>query len=427
MARILLGVSGGIAAYKALELVRLATGSGHAVRVIQTPASRRFVGPDSFVALSGAPVLFFEDEADPLRGAYPGEEPAGELPISHLALAERADLYLIAPATANTIAKLAHGFADNLLTAAALACRAPLLVAPAMNERMYLHPATQQALSQLKARGVQVIAPGRGRLASRGEEGWGRLAEPGELLARCEQALAGGDGHEHERSLAWLRGRRVLVSAGGTREPIDAVRFLGNRSSGRMGYALAGAASRAGAEVMLVSANAQLPAPAGVRVLAVQSAADLEREMIAASPSADLIMMAAAVADFRPREPADGKIKRAGRKRLTIELERTGDILAQLVGARRAGQLIVGFAAEHGEAGILEARRKLKEKGVDAIVYNDIADPTLGFDAEENAVTVLAHEGERRLARAPKPTIAEGILTALHELGATRQLADTSA
>lgn len=424
MARILLGVSGGIAAYKALELVRLATGAGHAVRAIQTPASRRFVGPDSFAALTGAPVLFFEHEADPLAGAYPGEPPGSEQPISHLALAERADLYLIAPATANTIAKLAHGLADNLLTAAALACRAPMLVAPAMNERMYLHPAIQQALAQLQERGVEVIAPGRGRLAGRNEQGLGRLAEPSELLARCEQALARGNGNERA---TWLCGRHVLVSAGGTRERIDAVRFLGNRSSGRMGYALAAAAARAGATVTLVGANVHLPDPPGARVVAVESAAELERELIGAAAGADLILMAAAVADFRPLRPAEGKIKRAGRERLSIELERTGDILARLVAGRREGQLIVGFAAEHGQEGIAEARRKLQEKGVDAIVYNDISDRALGFDSEENAVTVLTQRGERTLARAPKRAIAEGILAALAELGAVRRLAGTSA
>jgi phosphopantothenoylcysteine decarboxylase/phosphopantothenate--cysteine ligase len=424
MARILLGVSGGIAAYKALEFVRLATGAGHQLRVIQTPASRRFVGPDSFCALTGAPVLLFEHESDPLRGAYPGEELGSEQPISHLALAERADLYLIAPATANTIAKLAYGFADNLLSAAALACTAPLLVAPAMNERMFLNGATQEALRRLAERGVILIAPGRGRLAGHGEEGIGRLAEPEELLARCELALAerGGD-----RKTGWLRGRRVLISAGGTREPLDAVRFIGNRSSGKMGYALAASAVAAGADVTLVAANVALADPPGVRVIAVECAAELERELLAAAADAELILMAAAVADYRPRDVAEGKIKRAESERLTIELERTGDILARLVANRNERQLIVGFAAEHGSEGIGHARAKLNEKGVDAIIYNDIADPDLGFDAEQNAVTVITAAGERELARAPKRLIAERILAALGELFALEQLAGTSA
>ncbi|HEX8714082.1 MAG TPA: bifunctional phosphopantothenoylcysteine decarboxylase/phosphopantothenate--cysteine ligase CoaBC, partial [Solirubrobacteraceae bacterium] len=242
MARILLGVSGGIAAYKALELVRLATGAGHAVRVVQTPASRRFVGEASFAALSGAPALVSEFERDPMRGAFPGDRPPAHDPLSHLELVANADVYLIAPASANTIAKLATGTAADLLSSCALAATCPVLVAPAMNNHMYEHAATQANLTTLRQRGVHLIDPGSGRLASLGEEGVGRLAEPPQLLAECERLLA-------RSGLRDLDGLRVLVSAGGTREPIDGVRFLGNRSSGRMGVALAAAARRRGARV----------------------------------------------------------------------------------------------------------------------------------------------------------------------------------
>ena len=269
MARVLLGVSGGIAAYKALELARLATLAGHGVRVLMTPAATRFVGPPSFEAIVGAPVLSDEFERDPLRGAFPGEAPLTHDPIGHLALAQNADAYLVAPASANTIAKLAAGICDSMLTTSFLACTAPRAVAPAMNDRMYADPATQANLALLAERGVTVIDPERGALASRGEHGVGRLAEPARLLAEVEALLP------HSRG-AW-DGLRVLVTAGGTREPIDAVRFIGNRSSGRMGLALAAAAARRGAEVTLVSANVTLPAPAGARVVEVETTARARR------------------------------------------------------------------------------------------------------------------------------------------------------
>src|SRR5947209_16066245 len=232
MARLLFGVSGGIAAYKALEATRLAIKAGHVVRVIQTPSSEHFVGRASFEAITGAPVLLGEFEPDPARGAYPGEPVPERAPISHLALVDRAEVFLIAPASANTLAKLAHGHADNLLTTAALAAACPVLVAPAMNDRMYRHPATQANIDQLAARGVVIIPPGEGQLASHGEHGLGRLAEPAQLLDACEAVLA-------EVGTPTWAGLRVLVTAGGTREPIDSVRYIGNRSSGRMGVALA--------------------------------------------------------------------------------------------------------------------------------------------------------------------------------------------
>src|SRR3954447_12214792 len=240
MARLLLGVSGGIAAYKALELVRLAMKAGHRVRVVQTEASTRFVGPASFAGITGAPVLLTEWEPDPLRGAFPGDPLPAHAPLSHLALVEQADAFLIAPASANTVAKLAAGLADNLLTAAALACRAPLVIAPAMNAAMYEHPAPRANLARLRERGVTVLEPGTGSLASIGEHGIGRLPEPPELLAAVESALATAGERAGAGALDALR---VLVTAGGTREPIDAVRFVGNRSSGRMGFALAEAAA----------------------------------------------------------------------------------------------------------------------------------------------------------------------------------------
>ncbi|HZU60412.1 MAG TPA: bifunctional phosphopantothenoylcysteine decarboxylase/phosphopantothenate--cysteine ligase CoaBC, partial [Solirubrobacteraceae bacterium] len=251
MARLLIGVSGGIAAYKALETVRLAVKAGHSVRVVQTEAGQRFVGRASFEAITGAPVLVDEFEADPLRGAYPGEEAPAQVPISHLALAQRAELYLIAPATANTLAKLACGQADNLLTAAALAAHCPVVVAPAMNDRMYRHPATQANLDTLRRHGVVIVPPAEGQLASLGEQGLGRLAEPDRLLEVSESLLAGP-------RRAWS-GLRVLITAGGTREPIDSVRYVGNRSSGRMGVALAAGAAARGAEVTLVAAHLAVP------------------------------------------------------------------------------------------------------------------------------------------------------------------------
>jgi phosphopantothenoylcysteine decarboxylase/phosphopantothenate--cysteine ligase len=307
MARLLIGVSGGIAAYKAVETARLAIRAGHAVRVIQTERSTAFVGRATFEGITGAPVLTDEFEPDPLRGAYPGEPTpaAPRTPITHLAIVQRADAYLVAPASANTIARLAAGLADSLLTTAALAAGGsggvPVLVAPAMNDQMYRHPATQANLALLAERGVTIVGPGTGELASHGEYGTGRMSEPAELLAAVETALA-ARGSEHAVP-AWL-GRRVLVTAGGTREPIDAVRYIGNRSSGRMGYALAGRAAARGAQVTLVAANVSLAPPPGAAVIEVSSAAEMQAECENAFADCDVLLMAAAVADFRPRQAA---------------------------------------------------------------------------------------------------------------------------
>jgi phosphopantothenoylcysteine decarboxylase/phosphopantothenate--cysteine ligase len=410
VARILLGVSGGIAAYKAVELVRLATGAGHAVRVIQTPASLRFVGRATFEGVTGAPALADEFEPDPARGAFPGDPAPEHDPISHLELVRRCDVLCVAPASANTIAKLAHGLADNLLTSAALASTAPLVIAPAMNGHMYEHPATRANLDALRRRGARIVDPGEGRLASRGEWGVGRLAEPAELLAAIEEALGPGF---VPRS---LDGLRVLVTAGGTREPIDAVRYVGNRSSGRMGLALAAEAARRGADVTAVCANVSLPRPEGVRSVDVETAAQLLDAARAGFDEADVLLMAAAVGDFRPTAPVDDKIAKAGRDRLTLELERTEDVLARLGEGRRPGQVLVGFAAEHGEGAVERGRDKLRCKRLDAVVVNDISRPDIGFDSPDNEVTIVTEGAERQVGRASKAAVAAAILDEVERL-----------
>ncbi len=414
--RLLIGVSGGIAAYKALELARLAVKAGHAVRVIQTPTSERFVGTASFAGISGAPVLTSEFEADPARGAYPGEPVPERAPISHLALVERADVYLIAPASANTIAKLAAGVADNLVTTAALAAACPVAVAPAMNNRMYLNPATQANIRTLVERGIAVIPPGEGELASHGERGVGRLPEPQELLAACVELHGAA-----ARPLPgpW-QGLKVLVTAGGTQEPIDSVRYIGNRSSGRMGYALAAEALARGAEVTLVSANVRLEPPSGATVVRVHTAAELAQACADVFPSSDVLLMAAAVADFRPVAPAPHKLKKTGAHTLaSVELEPTEDVLATLSGQRGPEQVLVGFAAEHGEGAAAYGREKLERKRVDAIVVNDVSRPDIGFDAAENEVLILARDGgEQLVPRTTKYQVAAAILDEVERLRA---------
>jgi phosphopantothenoylcysteine decarboxylase/phosphopantothenate--cysteine ligase len=406
MARVLLGVTGGIAAYKALELTRLATKAGHAVRVIQTEASTRFVGPASFAAITGAPVLITEWEPDPLRGAFPGDPPPAHAPLSHLQLVETADVFLVAPASANTIAKLSFGIADNLLTAAALACRRPLVLAPAMNHAMYEHPATQANLATLRDRGAIVLEPGTGALGSPGEWGIGRLPDPPELLAAVEAALTAAPRD--------LDGLKVLVTAGGTREPIDAVRFIGNRSSGRMGFALADMAAERGADVTLVAANVALPRNPGVRYIDVETAAELAAACDAEFDGCDVLLMAAAVADYRPAERRDDKIKKTETgAELALRLERTDDVLSGLAARRRPGQLIVGFAAETGDRALEYGRGKLARKNLDAVVVNDVSAPGIGFDANDNEVTILTTEQERHVPRSTKAEIAAAILDAV--------------
>jgi len=400
MARVLLGVSGGIAAYKALELARLATLAGHGVRVVMTDTATRFVGAASFEGIVGAPVLISEFERDPMRGAFPGDGEPTHDPIGHLELAANCDAFLIAPASANTIAKLAAGIADSMLTTSFLACAAPRLVAPAMNDRMYADAATQANLTTLRGRGVEVIEPDEGKLASRGEFGRGRLPDPARLLARVEAALPTGE-------RPW-DGLRVLVTAGGTREPIDPVRFIGNRSSGRMGIALAAAAAKRGAEVTLIAANVALPEPAGVHRVDVETAEQLAAAANTEFPDTHVLLMAAAPADFRPTTVADGKLQR--QNALDLHLEPTEDILASLAATKTPGQTVIAFAAEHGGEATTRARAKLTRKGADLIVLNDVSDPTIGFESSDNAVTLIDEKTETFVPVATKDAIAEAIL-----------------
>ena len=382
MARILLGVTGGIAAYKACTLVRLLVRAGHDVYPVVTAGAERFVTAETFDALA---------RKSPSDDPYP-----------HL---ERADLLVVAPLTANTLARLAHGFADDLLTEAALAHAGPVLVAPAMNTRMWEHEATQANVSVLRDRGVAIIGPVAGELAE-GGVGMGRMAEPEEIFDRCQELLGS--------SSSPLRGKRVLVTAGGTREPLDTVRFVGNRSSGRMGVALAEEARHRGADVTLLAANLVVPAPAGVTVVETPTAADLEREALERT-DADVIVMAAAVADYRPPAALDEKRPKDDAA-WTIELEPTPDVLAALGAARRRDQVLVGFAADGAASGLERARAKRVAKRADLFVFNDVGRADIGFDAEMNEVVVLSEEGERRLSKAPKREIAAAVLDEVERL-----------
>jgi phosphopantothenoylcysteine decarboxylase / phosphopantothenate---cysteine ligase len=410
MARILLGVSGGISAYKAVELTRLAGKAGHSVRVVQTERSLEFVGSATFEGITGAPVLVDEFERDPARGAFPGDPAPDHDPISHLEVVRRADVFVIAPASANTIAKLANGLADNLLTSAALAATCPVVIAPAMNNAMYENAATQANLETLRARGVQIIDPEVGSLASRGEWGVGRLAEPAAILAFVESVIEPGYAPKS------LDGLRVLVTAGGTREPIDSVRYVGNRSSGRMGVAIATEAAKRGADVTLVAANVAVPIPDAVHAIHVQTASELEQACRTAFAESDVLVMAAAVADFRPSTAVDDKIKKTGRDSLALELEPTTDVLSALSELRRPGQTLVGFAAEHGGDAAAHGRLKLERKRVDAVVVNDISDPAIGFESDQNEVTIVTAAGVKPVPRGPKTAVAAAIVDVVEEL-----------
>ena len=415
MARILLGVTGGIAAYKALDLIRLATAAGHSVRVIQTDNAQRFVGAASFAAITGAPVLTSEWERDPARGAFPDQATPEHDPISHLELVRNADCFVIAPASANTISKLASGAADNLLTSAALAASCPLIIAPAMNHQMWQNAATQANIELLRERAVTIIDPEVGSLASRNEWGSGRLAQPATILAAIEQIVPAG-------ARPW-DGRRVLVTAGGTREPIDAVRFVGNRSSGRMGFALAEAAAARGADVTVIAANVDLPRHTQISYIDVESAAQLEAAARDQFPSCELLLMAAAVADFTASEPAPGKLKKDGRSELELTLSPTTDVLAALSELRTEGQTLVGFAAEHGADAVEVGRTKLASKGLDALVINDVAGAEIGFESSSNEVTIVTAVGDQHVPKADKLEIAEAILDAIDELHGARSRA----
>jgi phosphopantothenoylcysteine decarboxylase / phosphopantothenate---cysteine ligase len=381
MARILLGVTGGIAAYKACTLVRLLVRSGHEVLPVLTPAAERFVAADTFYALA--------------------RKARSDDPYPHLG---RWELLVVAPLTANTLARLAHGLADDVLTEAALAHDGPVLVAPAMNTRMWLHPATQANVATLRARGVEIVGPAEGELAE-GEEGLGRMAEPEEIHSRVEALLSAGNGALH--------GKHVLISAGGTREPLDAVRFVGNRSSGRMGVALAEEAGRRGAEVTLLAANLAVPVPPGVTVVETPTAADLEREALARK-DADVVVMAAAVADYRPASQSDEK--RPKSESWSVELVPTPDVLSAIGADRRTGQVIVGFAADHGDRGLARAREKRLAKNADLFVFNDVSRPDIGFDALDNEVVVLSEAGDRIVDKAPKHVVAAAVLDEVERL-----------
>jgi phosphopantothenoylcysteine decarboxylase/phosphopantothenate--cysteine ligase len=381
MARVLVGVSGGIAAYKACELVRLLVKGGHEVVPLVTPSADRFVRADTFFALAR-------------------RSPADDL-YAHLT---RAELLVVAPLTANTLAKLAGGLADNIVSEAALAHPGPVLLAPAMNPRMWTHPATQANLETVRSRGAEIIGPDEGELAE-GEWGVGRMAEPREIYRRCRELLGESDS---------LAGRRVLVTAGGTREPLDAVRFLGNRSSGRMGVALAEEARKRGADVTLLAANLAVSAPSGIKVVETPTAKSMLEAALACA-DADVMLMAAAVADYRPAECTDEKRPKDDQT-WHVSLEPTADILRTLAEQRTNGQVLVGFAADHGEQGLARAREKLKRKGVDLVVYNDVSRDDIGFDSPDNEVVLVGDEDERRIAKAPKDRIAVAIVDTAEEL-----------
>jgi phosphopantothenoylcysteine decarboxylase/phosphopantothenate--cysteine ligase len=381
MARVLVGVTGGIAAYKTCELVRLLVKGGHEVLPLVTPGAERFVRAETFFALA---------RRAPADDLYP-----------HLT---GADLLVVAPLTANTLAKLANGLANNLVSEAALAHRGPVLLAPAMNPRMWEHPATQANVDAVRSRGAEIVGPAEGDTAE-GEWGTGRMAEPEEIYRRCRELLGESDS---------LAGRRVLVTAGGTREPLDAVRFLGNRSSGRMGVALAEEARKRGAAVTLLAANLAVPAPRGVQVVETPTAADMLAAALA-NEDADLVLMAAAVADYRPGESLAEKRPKNERS-WQVLLEPTADVLRTLGERRENGQVLVGFAADRGEEGLERARRKLAHKHVDLIVYNDVSRDDIGFDAVDNEVVLITADGEQRVAKAAKDRIAAAIVNRAEEL-----------
>ncbi|HEX9306447.1 MAG TPA: bifunctional phosphopantothenoylcysteine decarboxylase/phosphopantothenate--cysteine ligase CoaBC [Anaeromyxobacter sp.] len=384
---VVLGVGGGIAAYKACELARLVVKGGGTVRVAMTPAATRFVGPLTFQAISGAPVL-----VDLL-------DPAAEATYGHLALARAADLLVVAPATADLLARLRAGMANDAVTTTFLAATCPVLVAPAMNTRMWRNPATQENLAALRARGVHVVGPAAGELAD-GDVGEGRLAEPGDIALAASRLLGNLD----------LAGRRVLVTAGPTREPIDPVRFISNPSSGKMGYAVARVAARRGADVTLVSGPTVLADPPGVKVARVETAEEMARAVEAEAAAMDLFVGAAAVSDYRPQQASASKIKK-GEGTETLVLARTPDILAGL-GARFAGRddgpVLVGFAAETEEV-IARAREKLKGKRCDLVVANKVGLPGAGFGGDSNRVALVSAT-ELAEIEGPKERVAEAIL-----------------
>jgi len=394
--KIALGVSGGIAAYKAAEICRQLQERGIRVQVIMTRAAQEFVRPLTFAALSGEKVI------TDLFGAG-AETPNIESAVEHIAVAQSIDALLVAPATADIIAKFANGIADDFLTTLFLATTAPVVIAPAMNVNMWENAATQANIKRLEERGVKIVAPDAGYLAC-GMVGAGRLAANESVVAAAMEALGASQALAEEV---------VLVTAGPTREKIDAVRFLGNRSSGKMGYALAEAALRRGARVILVSGPVALEAPTGAEIARVESAEQMRRAVLSRGAEATMIIKAAAVADFRLAQPATEKMKRKGA--MSLELEPTADILAELGAARKESQILIGFAAETSDA-LENARQKLAAKGVDAIVVNDVSQPGIGFDSERNAVSIVMRERVIEVPESSKWEVAHRVLDAAVEL-----------
>ncbi|NLH50831.1 MAG: bifunctional phosphopantothenoylcysteine decarboxylase/phosphopantothenate--cysteine ligase CoaBC [Myxococcales bacterium] len=385
---VLLGVTGGIAAYKTAELLRLLVKAGAHVDVVMTKNAAQFVAPLTFQTLSGNPV-----HSETFRLLETSD-------ISHTSLAEKADLAIVAPATANLIGKYAGGLADDLLSTILLATRAPVLLAPAMNPKMWDHPAVRDNLQKLLSRGVHFVGPEAGEVACK-DVGYGRMSEPAQIFAATLPLLVKRD----------LAGKKIVVTAGPTREPLDPVRFLSNRSSGRMGYAIARAAAARGAEVTLVSGPTHLPCPNGVLRFEVETADEMLAATKKAFAKADSLIMAAAVADFKPRQSHDTKLPKATFAS-HLELEKNPDIVATLA-AKKGKRFIAGFAAETGEA-VAKAREKLKRKGLDAILANDVAEPGIGFEAAENEVRILFADGrEAALPRMEKEALAFAILDAL--------------
>jgi phosphopantothenoylcysteine decarboxylase/phosphopantothenate--cysteine ligase len=398
MALIALGVSGGIGAYKAVEVARGLQKQGHDVVAVMTRNARKFVGPITFEAITRRKVLIDQFV------------PGANSDIEHIAIASSIDLLLVAPATANVIGKFANGIADDFLSSLYIATKAPVLLAPAMNTNMFDHEAVRANLDRLSARGVRFVDPGAGYLAC-GWIGKGRLAEPAEIVAAAELVL---------RPSGPLRGRRVLVTAGPTREAIDPVRFLANRSSGKMGYALAAAARNRGADVELISGPTALKPPSDVVMVHVTSAAEMHEAVTARAPAADVIIMAAAVADYAPRAAAAEKIHK-DRESMTLTLVRTPDIIGELA-RRRAGAdrpILVGFAAETNDL-VAEARKKRREKGLDLVVANDVSRTDAGFEVDDNEVTIVSADGEEIVPLQSKAAIANRVLDRVEALLSTR-------
>jgi phosphopantothenoylcysteine decarboxylase/phosphopantothenate--cysteine ligase len=393
--KVTVGVSGGIAAYKAGELVRALQRQALDVHVVMTDAAKQFIQPLTFASLTGHEVISEMWPQNSQDGEAVGEHPASS--IQHIDAAQTTDLLVVAPATANVLAKFAHGIADDFLTTLYLATKAPVVVAPAMNVNMWEHAATQANLQTLENRGVRIVSPGSGYLAC-GMVGSGRLAETEEIVRAVLDLL------HHANDLA---GEVVLVTAGGTREAVDPVRFLGNRSSGKMGYAIADAARRRGARVVLVSAPTALPAPPGCEMVHVVTTGEMRAAVIGRLPEATMVVKAAAVADYRPVSMADQKLKRSGP--LTLELEPTEDILAEVARHRKPGTLVIGFAAETQDH-MAHGREKLMRKGADAIVLNDVSREGIGFDSDRNAATFLTKQTAIELPEMSKRDLAERIL-----------------